>query len=148
MRKLWQDIRTHKSAAVLYFVYWLATLTASFVMWKSGLPGWVVGLLFTNSFIAGALVGRWRGASRQHMFRKGDGMRGGMLAGVLSSEATFLLMKGGVISEAIIWMHGFRGEWDQVLVFSIIGGIFGAVLGLAGAGLTTILNRHRSPIPH
>lgn len=71
-----------------------------------------------------------------------------MLTGALSAEVTFLLMKGGVISEGIIWMHGLRAEWDQVLVFSIVVGILGAVLGVAGAGLTTILGRHRSPILH
>lgn len=146
MRKLWQDIQAHKRAAVLYLVYWLATLTVSFITWAAGNPGWVVGLLFTNPFIVGAMVGRWRAANPERVFRWGDVIRGGMLAGVLSTTVTFVVMKGGVVEELIIRMHGHKFELDQVLVFWIICGILGAVLGVAGAAVAIIVDRRRRPI--
>ena len=145
MRSLWHDVQAHKRAAVLFLVYWLATLAVSLVTWSGGIPGPVVVLLLTTPLIAGALVGWWRARTPEHAAHWRDRIGGGMLAGVLSAEITLLVMKGGVVDELIGWMRGWEsfGQWGEVLGFCIVGGVLGALLGLAGAGLTMILDRVR-----
>lgn len=36
MRRLWRDIQAHKRAAVLFLVYWLATLVVIPMTWARG----------------------------------------------------------------------------------------------------------------
>ena len=145
MRKLWQDIQAHKRAAVLFLVYWLATLAVVPITWVSGIPSPVVVLLLTTPLIAGALVGWWRSSTSEHATRWQDRIRSGMLAGVLVAEITLFVMKGGVVYEVIGWMRGweFFGQWGEVAGFIIVGGVFGVLLGLAGAVLTMIPERLR-----
>jgi archaellum biogenesis protein FlaJ (TadC family) len=95
MKKLWHDIHAHQRAAVLFLVYWLATLAVIFITFTHGIPFPFVILLFTTPLIAGALVGRWRASTPERAVRSGDRIRGGMLAGVLSAEITLLVMRGG-----------------------------------------------------
>ena len=152
MRRLWQDVQAHKRAAVLFLVYWLATLAVILVTWSGGIPDPVVALLLTTPLIAGFLVGRWRAPTPEYAARSRDRIGGGVLAGVLSAEITLLVMKGGVVDEVIGWMRGwgFFGQWGEVLAFAIAAGVLGAVLGLAGAVIAMILDhvRRRSrPVP-
>ncbi len=143
MRKLWQDIRAHKGAAVFFLVYWLATLVVVLITWDGGIPPPVVLLLFTVPLIAGILVGLWRSSAPEHTAHLGGKIRGGMLAGLLSSEITLFVMKGGVVEEVIVWMQGGGQRFGEMLVFCVVTGVFGIILGFAGAGLASIVERFR-----
>jgi Na+/citrate or Na+/malate symporter len=145
MRKLWHDIQAHKWAAVLFVVYWLATLVVVHSTWAGGIPDPVVALLFTTPLIAGFLVGRWRASTPERAAGSGDVMRGGTLAGVLSAAMTLVVMKGGVVDEVIGWIRGweFFGQWGEVLEFTIAAAVLGAVLGLVGATLAVVVDRRR-----
>ena len=143
MKKLWHDIHAHQRAAVLFLVYWLATLAVIHITWTNGIPFPVVILLFTTPLIAGALVGWWRASTPERAVRSGVQIEGGMLAGVLSAEITFLVMKGGAIDEVIGWIHGSRFQGGEVLEFCIACGVLGVFLGLAGSVLAIILDRFR-----
>lgn len=143
MRKLWQDIQAHKRAAVFFLLYWLATLVVVAITWDGGVPFPVVLLLFTVPLIAGILVGLWRSSAPEHAAHLGDKIRGGMLAGLLCTEITLLMMKGGVAEEVIVWMRGGGQRFGEMLVFCIVGGVFGIILGFAGAGLASIMERFR-----
>jgi hypothetical protein len=145
MRKLWLDIQAHKWAAVFFLVYWLATLVVIPITWDGGIPFPVVLLLFTVPLIAGILVGLWRSSAPEHTAHLGDKIRGGMLAGLLCAVITDLVMKGGVVDEVIGWMRGweFFGQWGEMVVFFIVAGVFGIILGFAGAGLASIVERFR-----
>ena len=143
MRKLWHDFQAHKWAAVLFLVYWLATLAVGLVTWNYGIPDRVVVLFLTTPLIAGFLVGWWRAPTPERAAHLRDRIGGGVLAGVLIAEMTLLVMKGGVVEEVIGWMRGwqFFGQWGEVLEFTIAAGVLGAVLGLVGAVLAMILDR-------
>jgi hypothetical protein len=143
MRKLWQDIQAHKWAAVLFVVYWLATLVVVPITWNEGIPFPVVLLLFTVPLIAGILVGLWRSSTPEHTAQLRDKTGGGILAGLLSIEITLLVTKGGVVDEVIGWMRGEGHRFGEMLVFSIVAGVFGIILGIAGAGLASIMERFR-----
>ena len=95
MKKLWQDIKAHKWAAVFFLVYWLATLVVVPITWHGGIPTPVVLLLFTVPLIAGILVGLWRSSAPEHTAHLSDKIGGGMLAGLLCTGITVLVMKGG-----------------------------------------------------
>jgi len=142
MRKLWRCIQTHKRAAVLLLVYWLATLAVTVITWNGGIPGPVVGLLFTTPLIAGALVGRWRTATPERAACSGNRTRGGMLAGALSGGITILVTPGGVGALVINWIQEGRiHNWEEGLGFIILFVVIGALFGLAGGVLAIILNR-------
>lgn len=146
MRKLWQNILAHKWAAMLFLFYWLATLVVVHITWNEGIPFPVVLLLFTVPLIAGILVGLWRSSTAEHTVRLGDKTGGGMLAGLLCAVITELVMKGGVVDEVIGWMRGWKffGQWGEMLVFFIVSGVIGIILGFAGAVLASILERLRN----
>jgi len=154
MKKLWHDIQAHKWAAALFLVYWLATLALILITWDRGIPNRVGVLVLTIPLIAGALVGRWRESTPERVARAGDRISGGMLAGVLSAEVTFFVIP---VVEVIRWMHRHKSQggevldfWGDVLEFSIVTGIFGVLLGLAGAMLAIVMGRfrrHGRPIP-
>jgi hypothetical protein len=143
MRKLWRDIQAHKRAAVLFLVYWLATLAVVPITWAGGISPPVVVLLLTTPLIAGVLVGRWRASTPERATHSRDRISGGMLAGVLSAEITLLVMKGGAVDEVTGWIHGHKFQGDEVLGFSIVTGVFGVFLGLAGAVLAIVMDRFR-----
>jgi len=144
MRKLWHDIKAHKLAAVLFLVYWLATLVVVPITWNEGIPFPVVLLLFTVPLIAGILVGLWRSSTPKHRARLGEKTGGGMLAGLLCTIITFLVMKGGVVDEVIGWMRGGGHRFGEMLVFFIVAGVFGIILGFAGAALASIMESFRN----
>jgi hypothetical protein len=108
--------------------------------------------VYERTLIAGFLVSRWRAPTPEHATHSRDRIGGGLLAGVLSAEMMLLVMKGGIIDEVIGWMRGweFFGQWGEELEFTIAAGIFGAVLGLAGAVIAVILDhvrRRGRPVP-
>jgi hypothetical protein len=145
MRKLWQDIQAHKLAAVLFLMYWLATLVVIPITWDAGIPFPVVLLLLTVPLIAGILVGLWRSSTPEHTARFGGKSAGGILAGLLCTEITLFVMKGGVVGEVIGWMRGWKffGQWGEVVEFIIVAGVFGIILGFVGAVLASIIERLR-----
>ena len=147
MRRLRRDVQAHRRAAVLFLVYWLATLAVVLLTWNRGIPVRIVALLLTAPLIAGTLMGRWRAATPEHQARTRDRITAGVLAGVLVVELTLLVMKGGVVDEAIGWRHGDRFRGGEVLEFVLAGGVLGALLGLAGAGLAVVLDRWRPSHP-
>ena len=138
MRRLWDDFQAHKRAAVVFLMYWLATLAVSFATWYHGIPDRVVVLLLTTPLIAGFLVGRWRAPTPEPAAHSRGRIEGGVLAGVLSAEITLLVMKGGVTEEVIVWMRGGGQRFGEMLAFCFVGGVLGALLGLAGAALAMI----------
>lgn len=146
MRKLWQDIKAHKLAAVLFLVYWIATLVVVPITWDGGIPFPVVLLLFTLPLIAGILVGLWRPSTPEHTVRLGDKTGDCMMAGLLCTVITFLVMKGGAIDEVIGWMRGweFYGQWGEMVVFFIVSCALGVVLGFAGALLASSIENLRN----
>jgi hypothetical protein len=94
------------------------------------------------------MVGWWRKATPERAARTGNWLWGGTLAGVLSSEITFIVMEGGAADELIGWMQGRRFQGVEVLEFLIFTGIVGALLGLCGAAFARALNgNRRMPIP-
>jgi len=133
MRRLWHDFQAHKRAAVLFLVYWLATLAVDFVTWHHGIPDGPLILVLTTPLIAGALVGRWRASTPERTARWHDRIMGGMLAGGLIAGITWLVMRGGIVDEAIGWMRSHGSRWGEMLVLWIACGVFGAFLGLIGA---------------
>jgi hypothetical protein len=144
MRRTWHDFQAHGRAAVLFLLYWLATLAVERMTNQGGDPDWTVVLLLTTPLIAGALVGWWRGAMPEPAHRSRDRITGGMLVGVLSVAITMVVIKGGVIEEVIGGIRGdpyFQG--GEMLVFVIVGCVLGALLGSAGAALAMILDRFR-----
>jgi hypothetical protein len=141
MKRLWRDFRAYKRAAVLFLVYWLATLAVVPMTWAGGIPVRTVVLLLTTPLIAGILVGRWRASSAERATRSRDRITGGMLLGVVGVEMTLLVMKGGIVDEVLGWTHGQRFQGGEVLEFCLAGGILGALLGLAGAVLSMVLDR-------
>lgn len=144
MRRLWQDIQAHKRAAVLFLIYWLATVVVTFITWDQGIPYPVVLLISTVPFIAGILVGLWRSSTPEHTARFGDKIRGGMLAGLLCVEITALIARGGVVDELIGWMLGWGERFGEQLVGCIVFGVFGIILGFIGAAFTSILEHYRN----
>ena len=130
MRRLWHDVQAHTRAAVLFVLYWLATLGLDFVTWFH--PDRVVILFLTTPLIAGALVGRWRASTPERTARLLDRIMGGMLAGGLVGGITWLVKRGGIVDEAISWMRGEGSRWGEMLVLWIASGILGAILGLIG----------------
>lgn len=145
MRRLWHDVQAHKRTAVLLLVYWLATLAVGLVTYRGGTPERVVVLLLTTPLIAGILVGRWRAPTPERAADSRHRIGGGTLAGLLSAEVTFLVMKGGVVDEVIGWAQGREhyGQWGELLGFCIVTGVLGALLGLAGAVIAMVLDRVR-----
>ena len=93
MRRLWHDFQAHKWAAVLFLVYWLATLAVSLVTWSGGIPDPVVVLLLTTPLIAGFLVGRWRAPTPQHAAHSRNRIGGGVLAGTFAQSRKLLLLR-------------------------------------------------------
>jgi hypothetical protein len=143
MRRLWHDFLAHKWAATLLLVYWLAALAVSLATWYHGIPDRVVALLLTIPMVAGFLVGWWRAQTPEHATYSRDQIGGGALVGVLSAEITLLVMKGGVVEEVIVWMRGGGQRFGEMLAFCLVGGVLGALLGLAGAVLAMILEHIR-----
>jgi hypothetical protein len=146
MRKLWQDIQTHKLETVLFLIYWLATLVVTRITGDKGIPFQVVLLILTVPLIAGILVGLWRSSTPEHTARFGAKSGGGILAGLLCTEITLLVMKGGIADEVIGWMSGWKyfGQWGEVVGFIIAAGVFGIILGFVGAVLASIIERLRN----
>lgn len=142
MKNLCQDIARHRGAAALFLGYWLATIVMVPLTWKGGIPGPIVALLLSNSLIWGALISWWRGRAPERTYSVGRRIRGGMLAGVLIAEITFLVTKGGAGDELIGWMRGRSFQGDEVLGFAIAAGLLGVVLGFIGAAGSTFLH-HR-----
>jgi hypothetical protein len=99
MSRIWRDIQTHRWAALVYLVYWILTLATIVITWNQGIPGAVVALVLTNPLIACALVVWWRVATPEKAANPVERFRVGMLTGVLSTEITFLVMKGGAGAE-------------------------------------------------
>lgn len=141
MRKLWQNVQAHKWAALVFLVYWIATLVVVPLTWASGIPTPVVLLLFTVPLVAGILVGWWRSSAHWR-----DKIGGGMLAGFLCAAITNVVMKGGVIDEVQGYLRGWEhfGQWGEMAVFFVIAGFLGLLLGFAGAVLASIMEHHRN----
>ena len=144
MRKLWQDIQAHRWAAMFFLVYWAATWVVVLIAWDQGIPTPVVLLVFTVPLIAGILVGLWRSSTPEHTVRLADKTGGGMLAGLLCTVITVLVMRGGVAEEVIVWMHGGGQRFGEMAVFVVVAGVLGLILGLAGAVFASIVAHLRS----
>jgi hypothetical protein len=148
MRDLWQDIRAHKLAAIIYLFFWIGILVAEVITFDRNVAAPVMPFLFIIPLLAGGMVGWWRKATPERAARMGNWLWGGMLAGVLSSEITFIVMKGGAADELIGWMQGRRFQGVEVLEFLIAFGIVGVLLGLCGAALARAVGgNRRRPIP-
>jgi hypothetical protein len=151
MSRIWRDIQTHRWAALVYLVYWILTLATIVITWNQGIPGAVVALVLTNPLIAGALVVWWRVATPEKAANPVERFRVGMLTGVLSTEITFLVMKGGAGAEVVGWMRGDKFQGIEVLEFAIAAAMFGVVLGFVGAAFAMAFDHlhhdHHKPIP-
>jgi hypothetical protein len=148
MSDLLHDIRAHKLAAIIYLLFWIGVLVVEVITFVQNVAGPVIPFLFMIPLLAGGMVGWWRKATPEHEVRMISRLWGGMLAGVLSSEITFIVMKGGAAYELVGWMHGQRFQGIEVLEFLIATGIVGVLLGLFGAALAQAVGENRRrPIP-
>ncbi len=143
MRDLWQEIRAHKLAAIIYLFFWIGILVAEVITFDRNVAAPVIPLLFIIPLFAGGMVGWWRKATRERAARMRNWLWGGTLVGVLSSEITFIVMEGGAADELIGWMQGRRFQGVEVLEFLIATGIVGALLGPCGAAFARALNGNR-----
>jgi hypothetical protein len=66
-----------------------------------------------------------------------------MLAGMLSAEVTFLVIKGGAGDALIEWIRWGGFPDGEVLEFAIAAGILGVLLGSIGAACSAVL--HHQP---
>lgn len=142
MRRLWQDIKSHRRSSALFLAYWLALWVLDwFLGWNAGIPPVGMILLFSAPVLAAGLVAWWRESARY---------RGGALAAALVTmgSVTFAFIPDGL---DVLNNGGVSfGEWliegvGSCLGASVIFGAFGGVLGLIGAFVGATLRRAVRP---
>jgi len=146
MRQLWHDIQTHRLAAALFLVFWLAIWGITWATWQAGMPSLVGGLHLLLLFVAGALVGWWRNTTA-------GSIGGGMLAGLLLYVINYAIM---LVFEILRWpgraqpgpelMASSMSLGEELIFFlilAVIGIVLGMVGGLIGALLAAALRRVR-----
>ncbi len=147
MRQLWHDIQTHRLAAALFLVFWLALWGITWATWQEGMHPLVFGLHVLLLFVAGALVGWWRNTTA-------GSIGGGMLAGLLLCVINLAILL--VFDEILRWPGRPQPDpelnsttmalWEELLfflIFAVIGSVLGMVGGLIGALLAAALRRVR-----
>ena len=142
MRQLWHDIQTHRLAAALFLVFWLAIWGITWATWQAGMPSLVLGLHLLLPFVAGALVGWWRNTTA-------GSIGGGMLAGLLLCVINFAIM---LVFEILRWpgraqpgpeLMASSEDLVMGLIYAVIGIVLGMVGGLISALLAAALRRVR-----
>ncbi len=146
MRQLWQDIQTHRLAAALFLVFWLAIWGITWATWQESMSPLALGLHLLLLFVAGALVGWWRNTTAGSI---GGGMLAGLLLNVINCAFLF------VFDEILRWTGRAQPDpeltasiewWGNLpwfLIFAVIGIVLGMVGGLIGALLAAALRRVR-----
>ena len=145
MRQLWHDIQTHRLAAALVLVCWLAIWGITWATWQDGMHPLVFGLHVLLLFVAGALVGWWRNTTAGSI---GGGMLAGLLLCVINLGIMFVFdeilrwpgrpQPGPEATTMSLWEDLFFG-----LILAVIGSVLGMVGGLIGALLAAARRRVR-----
>jgi len=141
MRQLWHDIKTHRLAAALFLVFWLAIWVLPWPGRGIGILGWPYNLaLYLHllmAFVAGALAGWWRNTTAGKL-------TGGMLAGLLFcviDEAIFMALQSlpalGRPQLVPEWI--WSGFWRVALAEGLIRAVIGIVLGMVGGIISALL---------
>ena len=131
MRQLWHDIQTHRLAAALFLVFWLATWGITWATWQASMSSLALGLHLLLPFVAGALVGWWRNTTA-------GSIGGGMLAGLLLCVINWAIMLVFEIGSAMPLDEEFIME---ALVMGLIYAVIGIVLGMVGGLISALLVR-------
>jgi hypothetical protein len=144
---MWNEFKERRLSAALFLLYWLMAFGLDAFGWRkpANRPDMVqpvISLHLLLPVIAGALVSWWRR-------RRPGRIAGGMLAGaaVLVMDATAVVAHQLIAFEA----SGDSAESIfEVPVFLIALGLFGSLLGLAGAagsaGIGRLLDRGHPPV--
>jgi Na+/proline symporter len=133
MRQLWHDIRTHRLAAALFLVFWLAIWGITWANSDRGIGialGMVIGLHLLLLFVAGALVGWWRNTTA-------GSIGGGMLAGLLLCVINWPILLVIDIGSAVPLDD--EGLIMEALVMGLICTVIGIVLGMVGGLISALL---------
>jgi small-conductance mechanosensitive channel len=130
MRQLGHDIKTHRLAAALFLVFWLAIWGFTVATWTTGMNPLAVRLHLLMPFVAGALAGWWRNTTAGNI-------TGGMLAGLLFCVINWAIYvvfdrpgHAGTPSE---------GFWGMALLFGLLYAGIGIVLGMVGGIISALL---------
>jgi hypothetical protein len=151
MAHLWHDIKSHRLAAAIFLVVWLAAWGITVGIWQYDADGYSFGMHpvsipwhFVLPLVVGGLVGWWRAAF-------GAGIKGGMLAGmlfcvtnmaILVAWSGILIALGRVSPDAnLAWWEGLFEVLHLGLTYALIGLALGAVGGLGGAALSVVMRR-------
>jgi len=130
MRQLWHDIKTHRLAAALFLVFWLAIWGFTVATWTGGTNPLPFRLHVLMSFVAGALAGWWRNTTARRI-------TGGMLAGLL-----FCVINWAIYVVFDTPRHAgtpSEGFWGMALLFGILNAGIGIVLGMVGGIISALL---------
>jgi hypothetical protein len=139
MKKLWNNIQTHRQASLLFLSCWLVSTVIAITVFPDS-PVMAV-IVLSPPLAVGALVGWWRASERI-----GERIGGGVLAGLLVG----VILDLGMIAVAVFsWIRPGQIKNDkneylgEAIVFLVLFVVFGAVLGWVGARLAIILDRYR-----
>jgi hypothetical protein len=130
MRQLWHDIQTHRLAAALFLVFWLATWGITWATWQQSMSPLALGLHSLLLFVAGALVGWWRNTTA-------GSIGGGMLAGLLLCVINWPILLVIDIGSAVPLDD--EGLIMEALVMGLICTVIGIVLGMVGGLISALL---------
>jgi hypothetical protein len=135
MKKLWNNVQTHRQASLLFLSCWLVSTAIAITVFPDS-PAMAV-ILLSPPLAVGVLVGWWRASER---------IGGGVLAGLLVG----VIMDLGMIAVAVFsWIRPGQIKNDkneylgEAIGFLVLFVVFGAVLGWVGARLAIILDRYR-----
>lgn len=143
MARLWYDISAHPRTTACFAMAWIAMWAMTALTWTGSLSSLTMLAQTVLPFIAGALVGWWRMAPREHHIRPC-----GMLAGAIVTSLNITLVF------FVDWAHGPTSpgtwEWDVFGLWLVIAATFallGAFLGFVGgvAAQAVLMPRHHEP---
>ena len=147
MRKFWQDIKTHRTASLLFLVCWIAVWAVTVGTWQYDAAGYSVGmgpvaipLHFVLPLALGALIG-WGGAGRPETSGKRC-----VLAGLIFSVIHFAVIPLGL---SLFWRTAVKNEPDcwlaqwEALHFGLLYAVICIVLSIMGGRMSRVFETLR-----
>jgi hypothetical protein len=163
MRRLWEDIRSHRGSALGFLLCWLVVWVVTVVTWRydatgrsTGMAPPVLLLHLGLPLLAAVFVGAWRARDRAAEGGLGTAASSGAIAGALVSLLDLALVAGWdqllhVLGRVAPPAPGAARPpawtgWAEVLEIAVAFGMIGLVLGFTGALLArTVAGRLRRP---